>query len=59
MSLVHGIIPGASLPHASRRWNPDHKHEISVGKGWIPRDHVEPKQHARAIRALQPQYTTG
>ena len=59
VSPAHGIRPGAPLPHISRRWNPAHEHGISGGLGRILRDHVEPEQHARAMRALQPRYATG
>ena len=53
MNPAHGVRPGVPLPHVSRRWNPDNKHKISGGLGWIPRDHVEPEQHTRAMRAQQ------
>ena len=52
VSPAHGTKPGAPLPHISGRWNPAHKHGISGGLVWIPRDHIEPLQHARATRAL-------
>ena len=58
VSLGNGIKPGAPLPHISKRWNPDHKHEMSGELYQIPKDHSEPKQHSRSRRAPQQQYVT-
>ena len=58
VSPAYGVKLVAPLPHISRRWNPSHQNEISRGPGWILRGYAEPKQHTRAIRAPQPQYTT-